>query len=301
MDDFNISRACSLQCPRQRLPALNMAILSALVMAGVLGGAQIASGQLTLNIVDQNGLALPAVEVAVAGTVVTRQVKTDDDGQAVFHDLPIGSYRLSARLLGFVSESREVTVRSGVSTVVKIEVPLEWPTDLLSGKPIRDTITLHCGSPAPRSIETFWHAADAVAWIRINQQTVYDHWRLQEDGFPIVTVHDAQLLELFKPHPRLSPDTGAISILQEGGTIERPGLIERASASGSKLLHPHREYVAFLRWSDRWQRWTVEECDLGAVEITAVQGSASGNRHTNETWEARPANELLAILRQMKN
>lgn len=277
-----------------------MAVLSALVIAGLLGGAQLAPGQLTLNIVDQNGLVLPAVEVAVAGTI-TRHAKTDEEGKAIFHDLPAGLYRLSARLHGFVSESREVAVRSGVSTAVRIEFPLDWPTDPLSGKPIRDTITLHCGTPGSRSIETFWPAADAVAWIRVKGQTVYDHWKLQEDLFPIVTVHQAQLLELFKPHPRLSPDTSVISILQEGGTIERPGLIEKASSSGSRFLDVHREYVAFLRWSDRWQRWTVEECDLGALEVTADEGSPTGKRHTNEVWEDRPTNELLAILRQMKN
>jgi hypothetical protein len=275
-----------------------MSFIFALVVSATLAGAEPAPGHLTLNIVDQSGQVLPAVEVAVAGAV-TRQATSDNEGTAVFRDLPAGSYRLSTRISGFVSESRAVAIRAGVNTTVRIEFRLEWSTDPRSGKPVRNTIVLHCGSPAS-PIESVWDAADAVAWVRIAGQTVYDHWKLQDDGFPIVTVHDVRIVELFKPHARLTPGTTVMSILQEGGTIERTDLIENASASGSKLLDDHREYVVFLRWSDRWQRWGVEACDLGALEIVTDSASRADRGGTSPPPEDGSAKELLTVLRRMK-
>lgn len=277
-----------------------MFIWSALALAAALGGAQPALGQLTLDIIDQNGAGVQAVEISLVGSV-TREMKTDEEGRAVVRDLPAGSYRLSAGFLGFVSESREVVIRAGIATALKIEFRLEWPTDAGSGRPVRDTMRLLCGSSASRSVDDAWRAADTVAWIRIDQQTVYDHWRLREDAFPIVTVHDAHVRELFKVHPRLMPTTGAISVLQEAGTIERPDLIERASASGSNLLDAGREYVVFLRWSDRWQKWALDGCDIGAVHVDGDSVSPAGKTEISDALQGLSATELLETLRKMKH
>jgi hypothetical protein len=272
----------------------------ALALAAALGGAQPSVGQLTLDVIDHNGAAVPAVEIGLVGSV-TREAKTDDEGRAVFRDLPAGSYRLSAGFHGFVSESREVAIRAGIATALRIEFHLEWSTDAGSGRPVRDTMRLHCSSSASRSVDDAWRAADTVAWVRIDRQTVYDHWRLREHAFPIVTVHDAHVVELFKAHPRLLRSTSAISVLQEAGTVERPDLIERASASGADLLDARREYVVFLRWSDRWQQWAIDGCDLGALEVDGDKVSPAGKTEISDALQGLSATELLATLRKMKN
>lgn len=259
-----------------------MSFWPALLVAAIVGAAPAAPGQLTLAIVDQNGLTLPGVEVAVTGPV-THQSKTDGNGVTVFPDLPAGSYRLSTRTLGFVSESREVIIRAGVAADLKIEFRLDWPIEPQSGKPIRNTISVRCDGPASHSIEKSWRAADAVARIQIYDQAVYDHWMRREDGFPIVTVHHARVAELFKPHPRLPMSARTVTLLQEGGIVERADLIEKASPSGSKLLDAHREYVVFLRWSDQWAEWSIAGCDLGTIEV------------------AGEADEPLATLRTIKD
>jgi carboxypeptidase family protein len=244
-----------------------MSVWSALIMAATLAAGQSETGELTIDVVDQSGSVLSSVEIAVVGPVM-RQTKADDEGRASFRDLPPGSYRIAAGLLESVSESREVTIRPGSTTALKIEFRLGWSTDPTSGKRVRHTMIVRCANPAARSVDAAWGDAEAVAHVRIDRATVYDHWQLREDAFPIVTLHDAQVLEVLKPHARLPNGATGLSIVHEAGTIERPDLIEKSSAPEADL-HADREYVLFLRWSDRWQAWSVDECDLEAFETGA--------------------------------
>jgi hypothetical protein len=268
-----------------------MSVWSAFVLAAAMAAAEPAAGRLTLDLVDQHGAVLPSVEITLVGPA-SRQTKTDDHGRALFRDLPAGSYRLAATLLGFVSESREVIVRAGAPAVLKIEFWNEFSTDPHSGKPVRHTMTVHCSNLASRSIESAWRAADVVARVRIDRKTVFDHWQLRKDAFPIVTVHEARVLEHFKTDPRLQPGANAIAVVHEVGTIERPQLIETSTAPGSDLLHADREYVVFLHWSDRWQAWTIDACDSGSFEIDA-EASPDG--------QGQPTSERLETLRGMKH
>ena len=248
---------------------------------------------------DEHGTALPGVEVVVSNTV-TRQAKTDAEGVAVIPALPVGTYRLAARLPGFVPESREVIISAGLTTALTVELRINWPIDPISGKRIQQVLGVdYCNFLAPAFAEEFWQAADAVARIRIDSQLVYDHWKPRGDRVPIVTQHEAQVRELFKPHPKLPASAGAVTIIQEGGTIERPDVIDWFSVSHSTLLERGREYLVFLRWADWWDGWTVAHCDLGTFEIDGELVSPLASAEMGRAWKGRLAEELLEILRKM--
>ncbi len=74
-----------------------------LLLLALPANAQKSSGQITGEVVDQNGAALPNAKVAVTqiGTNLRREVNTNQDGIYSVPDLPIGAYRVSATQGGF--------------------------------------------------------------------------------------------------------------------------------------------------------------------------------------------------------
>src|SRR5436190_22749241 len=85
---------------RRRLMVFVMAVL----LAPAAGFAQtVAVAQLSGTVLDQSGGALPGVEVTVTqtDTGMTRFVITSGTGGYVFTGLPIGPYKLAAKLSGF--------------------------------------------------------------------------------------------------------------------------------------------------------------------------------------------------------
>src|SRR6266496_3151096 len=85
---------------RRRLIVLWMAVL----LAPAAAFAQtVAVAQLSGTVLDESGGALPGVEVTVTqtDTGMTRFVITGEKGEYVFTSLPVGPYKLSAKLSGF--------------------------------------------------------------------------------------------------------------------------------------------------------------------------------------------------------
>src|SRR5829696_3607545 len=83
-----------------------MLVLMALLLTA--GGAlaqTVAVAQLSGTVLDESGGALPGVEVTVTqtDTGMTRFMTTNDKGEYVFSNLPVGPYRLSSKLSGFSS------------------------------------------------------------------------------------------------------------------------------------------------------------------------------------------------------
>src|SRR5207253_373090 len=84
------------------LAALALVALVAFVCPSA-ARAQTVAGQITGRVVDSSGAILPGVTINVTnvntGLVVTRV--TDDNGQFVATNLPVGTYTVEAELAGF--------------------------------------------------------------------------------------------------------------------------------------------------------------------------------------------------------
>ena len=106
---------------------VNLFGLALLCLAPALASAQtVAVAQLSGTVLDESGGALPGVDVTVTqtNTGMTRFVITSDKGDFVFTNLPVGPYKLSAKLSGFssfeqtgivlaVGDTRSVNVSTG--------------------------------------------------------------------------------------------------------------------------------------------------------------------------------------------
>jgi hypothetical protein len=88
--------------------------------------AQKTSGQITGEVVDQNGAALPDVTVTITqvGTGISRDVKSNQNGNYTVPDLPIGVYRITASHTGF-KEAIVDGVNVNVSTTTRQDLTME--------------------------------------------------------------------------------------------------------------------------------------------------------------------------------
>ena len=84
------------------------------------------SGQLTGNITDQGGAAVPEATVTVTqnGTGETRTTTTNDDGNYTIPNLAVGTYRLTITKDGF-KESAVASVTINVANVTRQNISLE--------------------------------------------------------------------------------------------------------------------------------------------------------------------------------
>jgi hypothetical protein len=85
------------------------------------------SGQISGNVIDQSGAAVPdvAIRVTQVGTNAERTVTTSQEGTYTITDLPIGTYRISATKAGFkeaVVENVTVNVSSSTRQDISLEV-----------------------------------------------------------------------------------------------------------------------------------------------------------------------------------
>ncbi|MBP6717035.1 MAG: carboxypeptidase regulatory-like domain-containing protein, partial [Acidobacteria bacterium] len=111
-----------------------LAILAAvmLAVAPVASAQGVAAAQLSGAVVDTSGAALPGVEVTVVhtGTGASRFQITDAQGNYAFANLPIGPYKLTAKLSGFstfeqtgivlnVGDSRSANVKLAIGALAE--------------------------------------------------------------------------------------------------------------------------------------------------------------------------------------
>src|SRR5881398_3073519 len=98
------------------------------VLLARIGHAQtVAIAQITGVVTDESGGALPGVEVQVTQTATgaTRFVVTDERGQYVLGNLPIGPYKLEAKLQGFNTYERTgFTLTVGASPVINVTLKI---------------------------------------------------------------------------------------------------------------------------------------------------------------------------------
>ena len=83
--------------------------------------AQIAGGNIYGSVVDQNGGALPGVDVTLTAVSIGGQPRTtvtDASGQFRFLNLDAGTYKLATTLTGFNKMEREVIVTTGFNATI---------------------------------------------------------------------------------------------------------------------------------------------------------------------------------------
>jgi hypothetical protein len=83
----------------------------------------VAIAQISGVVTDESGAALPGVSIEVlqVSTGATREVVTDSRGEYVLPNLPVGPYKLTAKLQGFASyEQTGITLSVGANPVINV-------------------------------------------------------------------------------------------------------------------------------------------------------------------------------------
>ena len=95
----------------------------------------VAVAQLSGTVVDQSNAALPGVDVTVTqtDTGLTRQTVTNEQGGYLFPNLPIGPYKLTVQLQGFVTfEQRGIVLNVGDTRSVNATLNIGAMTETVS-------------------------------------------------------------------------------------------------------------------------------------------------------------------------
>ena len=98
------------------------AVLSILFFPSRATAEGVQTGTVLGQVVDSQALALPDAEVLLVGSQTTRSVLADENGRFRLPQLPIGTYRVTASLLGLTAKEREVRVYIGKTTEVQLEL-----------------------------------------------------------------------------------------------------------------------------------------------------------------------------------
>src|SRR5829696_3492482 len=113
-----------------------MLVLMALLLTA--GGAlaqTVAVAQLSGTVLDESGGALPGTEVTVThtDTAMTRFVITNESGGYVFTNLPVGPYKLTAKLSGFsVFEQTGIVLSVGDTRSANVTLKVGALTEVVS-------------------------------------------------------------------------------------------------------------------------------------------------------------------------
>jgi len=97
-----------------------------LVAVGI--GLAIETGEIKGRVTDENGEALPGVDITAAGPSLqgTRAVLSSKEGNFFIPLLPVGKYILTFKLQGFATVKQEsVVVRLGMTTTLTVTMPLQ--------------------------------------------------------------------------------------------------------------------------------------------------------------------------------
>ena len=208
----------ALSCPLSRAwPALAAAFLVAATSSPV-HAESAQQGDIVGTVTDSaSGQPLQSAEVVVAragGVVVT--AVTDPFGRFVIHDLPSGRYSITARLLGFRAQSRQLVV-SGVTSDIRADFRLTSVALSLSAVAVTagSPLAVDTRSGDQRFKQDAYHGSPTNTTSQILQQSIAGavraptgevHIRGQHaeytyyvDGIPVPAGISGSVNELFDP------------------------------------------------------------------------------------------------------
>src|SRR5512144_379147 len=115
--------------------------IAVVLLGGTAHAQTVAIAQISGVVSDESGLALPGVEVQVTqvATGASRFVVTDERGEYLLANLPIGPYKLEAKLQGFSTYERTgLTLTVGATAVINVVLKIGT---------LQETVTVLANSP----------------------------------------------------------------------------------------------------------------------------------------------------------
>lgn len=145
-------------------------------------------------------------------------------------------------------------------------------------KPVREVVSFVDGWPLPPELDQMVEGTELILLAR-GVRARSEALALYADGIEErVTTMDAKVLEVL--HGEIAPDRHSahdtISVSQYGGDVDKGDHILRTRESDVPFLAPGREYVLFLAWNNRADRWTVKWGADGIWQVDAGSVKSDG-------------------------
>jgi outer membrane receptor for ferrienterochelin and colicin len=220
-------------------------------MLGIFALAAVLGGDVVGTVTDSaSGAPLPSVEVTVQqGTAVVANTSTDPFGRYIIHNIAAGSYTVAAHFIGFLPQSRPLTIASGTAHA---------DFKLIAAPPQLEAVTVTSRSPIAvdtRSGDQTYtqdesHSAPTTTTSGILQQSIagaaraptgevhirgqHAEYQYYIDGVPVPSGVSGSLNELFDPAVVQSIDfqTGAWDAEYGGKNVAVINIQTRVPAGG---------------------------------------------------------------------
>ena len=181
-----------------------------------------------------------------------------------------------------------------LAAIVSLPLMLEL-TPAQQRLPEVESVVLACGFvvPPPETLAQWRERADLVIRVRIESQFAFEHVR-SELTTDIVTLHEAEVLDVIKGHPRAVAAGAVQQFLQMGGRIARPDHVETQTWNGFPIMPVGTEWVLFLEWNTALSGFTLFYREHGAVQV--VDGTVITRQGLLHEWNGRPLVEFLTAL-----
>src|SRR5437763_12234411 len=97
---------------------MHRVVVVLVALCALAGRASAQTATVTGTVVDQANLAVPGATVTLSGSAANTSTTSDARGEYSFRDVPAGSYRVTATLVGFAPAVQENVSVSGASVTV---------------------------------------------------------------------------------------------------------------------------------------------------------------------------------------
>ena len=133
----------------------------ALTIASSTFAQTVAVAQLSGTVNDESNAALPGVDVTVTqtSTGMTRSVVTGSRGEYVFTNLPVGPYKVGAKLSGFSSFEQTGIVQIRILVILRVDLAIHQH----DARSIRDAVVGGFVRWRPPFVRTIRHDLDRGA------------------------------------------------------------------------------------------------------------------------------------------
>lgn len=134
-----------------RLLALALAFFGLLALSAGVAYGQAIDGNIVGTVVDSQGAAVVGADVSITntGTGAVASMKTGNIGEYHFDHLPVGNYRITAKMTGFKTQSEQVDVllnKTGTRNLTLTPGAATETVEVSGAPPAIDTTTAQLGS-----------------------------------------------------------------------------------------------------------------------------------------------------------
>jgi hypothetical protein len=163
-----------------------------------------------------------------------------------------------------------------------------------SGKPVKTAVVSTYFKAPPNSLSEMVTTADAVIRVRATgTSTPFPRGKWDR----VMSAYRFRVLEIMHSFGGYNVDPEQITVLKDGGDLDRGAYIERVVHEGFPPFEPGREYVLFLKWNSPLEGWVPAFGPDSVWDVSKGHVESPGSASVTKTHKGQPTAAALEQIR----